>query len=232
MSRLTSSIVVAAAVWLGACLFATLRADSPQTAATPAPPRAHATADVAMFAPSSDCLACHNNLVTPSGEDVSIGASWRGIDDGELRPRPVRAGERPARDDRPCGARRGHRGRVRDVSRAGGAEDRARGRREGADLRAPGQRRGRHPKPARRRGGGRRVVHGLPSDRARPARHAGELQRQLRGGAATPGRPPPRVRPVRGGRRPPPPDALGDAASSRSRRRTSASRSSAPPVTR
>ena len=31
-----------------------------------------------MFAPSSDCLACHNNLVTPSGEDVSIGASWRG----------------------------------------------------------------------------------------------------------------------------------------------------------
>jgi hypothetical protein len=31
-----------------------------------------------MFAPSSDCVACHNNLFTPSGEDVSIGASWRG----------------------------------------------------------------------------------------------------------------------------------------------------------
>ena len=31
-----------------------------------------------MFAPSSDCLACHNNLVAPAGEDVSIGASWRG----------------------------------------------------------------------------------------------------------------------------------------------------------
>ena len=31
-----------------------------------------------MFAPSSECLACHNNLVTSSGEDVSIGASWRG----------------------------------------------------------------------------------------------------------------------------------------------------------
>ena len=77
MSRLTSSIVVAAAGWLAACLFTPLRADSPQTAATP-PPRAHATADVGMFAPSSECVACHNNLVTPSGEDVSIGASWRG----------------------------------------------------------------------------------------------------------------------------------------------------------
>jgi hypothetical protein len=31
-----------------------------------------------MFAPSSDCVACHNNLVTRHGEDVSIGASWRG----------------------------------------------------------------------------------------------------------------------------------------------------------
>ena len=26
---------------------------------------------------SEDCLACHNGLRTPSGEDVSIGASWR-----------------------------------------------------------------------------------------------------------------------------------------------------------
>ena len=32
----------------------------------------------AMFAVSSECLACHNNLVAPDGEDVSIGASWRG----------------------------------------------------------------------------------------------------------------------------------------------------------
>ena len=58
-----------------------------------------------MFALSSDCLACHNNLVTPSGEDVSIGASWRGIDDGERRARPVRAGQRAPRDDRPSAAR-------------------------------------------------------------------------------------------------------------------------------
>jgi hypothetical protein len=31
-----------------------------------------------MFAPASDCLACHNRLVAPNGEDVSIGAAWRG----------------------------------------------------------------------------------------------------------------------------------------------------------
>ena len=31
-----------------------------------------------MFAPSSECVACHNNLVTSGGEDVSIGAAWRG----------------------------------------------------------------------------------------------------------------------------------------------------------
>ena len=30
-----------------------------------------------LFKTSDDCMACHNSLVTPSGEDVSIGASWR-----------------------------------------------------------------------------------------------------------------------------------------------------------
>jgi cytochrome c551/c552 len=30
-----------------------------------------------MFQTSDRCLACHNGLATPSGEDVSIGASWR-----------------------------------------------------------------------------------------------------------------------------------------------------------
>lgn len=32
----------------------------------------------ALFEVSTECLACHNNLTTPSGEDVSIGADWRG----------------------------------------------------------------------------------------------------------------------------------------------------------
>ena len=29
------------------------------------------------FAVGADCLACHNGLTTPSGEDVSIGAAWQ-----------------------------------------------------------------------------------------------------------------------------------------------------------
>src|SRR5688500_12653106 len=31
-----------------------------------------------IFTTSDQCLACHNGLRTPAGEDVSIGASWRG----------------------------------------------------------------------------------------------------------------------------------------------------------
>ena len=31
-----------------------------------------------LFSSSDECQACHNNLTTTSGEDVSIGASWRG----------------------------------------------------------------------------------------------------------------------------------------------------------
>jgi hypothetical protein len=30
-----------------------------------------------MFAHSDECMACHNNLQAPDGEDVSIGTSWR-----------------------------------------------------------------------------------------------------------------------------------------------------------
>jgi hypothetical protein len=33
--------------------------------------------DVSLFAHSEDCQACHNNLTSPNGEDVSIGVSWR-----------------------------------------------------------------------------------------------------------------------------------------------------------
>ena len=32
---------------------------------------------LSLFTHSENCLACHNNLQTPSGEDVSIGVTWR-----------------------------------------------------------------------------------------------------------------------------------------------------------
>jgi hypothetical protein len=45
--------------------------------AAPAPTGAAATSPP-YFATSDKCLACHNGMTTPSGEDVSIGFSWRG----------------------------------------------------------------------------------------------------------------------------------------------------------
>ena len=33
--------------------------------------------DLSLFSHSDNCLACHNNLTAPAGEDVSIGATWR-----------------------------------------------------------------------------------------------------------------------------------------------------------
>lgn len=33
--------------------------------------------DLSLFAHGQDCQACHNNLASPSGEDVSIGTAWR-----------------------------------------------------------------------------------------------------------------------------------------------------------
>src|SRR6187455_2500512 len=32
---------------------------------------------LSLFAHSENCVACHNALVAPSGEDVSIGTTWR-----------------------------------------------------------------------------------------------------------------------------------------------------------
>ena len=33
--------------------------------------------DLSLFTHSDNCLACHNTLLSPDGEDVSIGATWR-----------------------------------------------------------------------------------------------------------------------------------------------------------
>jgi hypothetical protein len=54
--------------------FLAVSAGSPGAKA--APQGVHAAA--ATFQSSHECLACHNGLTAPSGEDVSIGAAWRG----------------------------------------------------------------------------------------------------------------------------------------------------------
>src|SRR5688500_14486962 len=33
--------------------------------------------DLSLFSHSENCMACHNNLMAPGGEDVSIGVTWR-----------------------------------------------------------------------------------------------------------------------------------------------------------
>jgi hypothetical protein len=33
--------------------------------------------DLSLFTHSQNCVACHNNLIAPDGEDISIGATWR-----------------------------------------------------------------------------------------------------------------------------------------------------------
>lgn len=62
---------LACAVWLLAFFAAVPRAAQPQSR-PPSNPHPES-----LFTPSENCVACHNNLVAPSGEDVSIGASWR-----------------------------------------------------------------------------------------------------------------------------------------------------------
>lgn len=66
---------LAAIVWASSLLVAAERApEAPQAQATS--PHAGIT-PAALFEPGDTCMVCHNNLVTRTGEDVSIGADWR-----------------------------------------------------------------------------------------------------------------------------------------------------------
>jgi hypothetical protein len=67
-------------VWIAAVLGASGGSAPGQEPGRPAPASAQAAGppDHTMFAPPGDCVACHNNLVSPAGEDVSIGAAWSG----------------------------------------------------------------------------------------------------------------------------------------------------------
>jgi len=64
-------VLLAAALWLMAVSVATPKAT--EQAAKPADPHNN----LPLFTHSDNCVACHNNLSTASGEDVSIGSMWR-----------------------------------------------------------------------------------------------------------------------------------------------------------
>jgi len=73
---MTRPIRIRCLVACGAVSLAWLVAAATAQEAAPAPPVPHPPAGV--FVSSHECLACHNGLTTPAGEDVSIGAAWRG----------------------------------------------------------------------------------------------------------------------------------------------------------
>jgi len=73
MGGASSAIVAGLAVWLAALGFAQIPGAAERKGQTrPAPAKAP------HFETSDNCLACHNSLTSPSGEDVSIGSAWRG----------------------------------------------------------------------------------------------------------------------------------------------------------
>jgi cytochrome c551/c552 len=64
-------LIATAAVWVAAVIAQPQVAAQVQTQSTAA---AHQGVE---FATSDNCLACHNGLIAPNGEDVSIGVAWR-----------------------------------------------------------------------------------------------------------------------------------------------------------
>ncbi|HEY6357659.1 MAG TPA: hypothetical protein VIX35_05420, partial [Vicinamibacterales bacterium] len=71
--RFSRVTLLATILWVGAMALARPHAQTPGTPpASIDPYRAGG-----LFTHSDNCIACHNNLVTPTGEDVSIGATWR-----------------------------------------------------------------------------------------------------------------------------------------------------------
>jgi hypothetical protein len=68
---------LAATLWLLALGLTTPRAAQVTTETVEGGVRRTGHLDLSLFSHSEECVACHNNLHTPSGEDVSIGATWR-----------------------------------------------------------------------------------------------------------------------------------------------------------
>ena len=66
------AVIGALAIWLTVVVLALESDTASPAAAQPA------AAQSPHFDTSDNCLACHNSLTSPSGEDVSIGRAWRG----------------------------------------------------------------------------------------------------------------------------------------------------------
>ena len=145
-----------------------------------------------IFATSDQCVACHNGLRTPAGEDVSIGASWRASMMANSSRDPYwQAGVRREMIDHPAAAAEiqdecanvshadvAHRGADQWASRRG-VQSPARGG-QGRSIRSPCPRR-------------RRLLD-MPSDYRPESRHTRKFHRRLRGFAfgrhgLVPGRP-------------------------------------------
>jgi mono/diheme cytochrome c family protein len=77
MSRGRAAIFAAAILW-SSLLLVNVRAGRAQLPVGRSQSHGPVAANASMFAVSTECLACHDNLITPAGDDVSIGASWRG----------------------------------------------------------------------------------------------------------------------------------------------------------
>lgn len=73
--RPSAALLALASVWLTALVFGLPEAASRQVADPPV--RLLGGLHGTMFVTSHECGACHNGLTTPTGEDVSIGVSWR-----------------------------------------------------------------------------------------------------------------------------------------------------------
>src|SRR5881227_259049 len=69
------SIPLVAAAWLLALLGAAQPAEHVFAATASAAP-AHPPSGVDLFTLSTNCMACHNGMAGPSGNDVSIGTAW------------------------------------------------------------------------------------------------------------------------------------------------------------
>jgi hypothetical protein len=69
---------LALAVWLASIVL--INAQEPQgRRGLKTPPSGNKVSahDLSLFSHSENCMACHNNLIAPGGEDVSIGVTWR-----------------------------------------------------------------------------------------------------------------------------------------------------------